>query len=107
MAHAPGYDKLIRWADAPIMPTPGAVGDILQMIAKQEGINAVGVDIGGATTDVFSVFSGTFNRTVSANLGMSYSISNVCAEAGMANVLRWVHVDMNERALRGTGSRTR
>ncbi|HEV3301230.1 MAG TPA: glutamate mutase L, partial [Planctomycetaceae bacterium] len=77
MAHAPGYDKLIRWADAPIMPTPGAVGDILQMIARQEGINAVGVDIGGATTDVFSVFSGNFNRTVSANLGMSYSISNV------------------------------
>jgi uncharacterized protein (TIGR01319 family) len=100
MAHAPGYDKLIRWSDAPIMPTPGAVGDILQMIAKREGINAVGVDIGGATTDVFSVFSGTFNRTVSANLGMSYSISNVCAEAGMANVLRWVHVDMDERALR-------
>ena len=100
MAHAPGYDKLIRWSDAPIMPTPGAVGDILQMIAKREGINAVGVDIGGATTDVFSVFSGTFNRTVSANLGMSYSISNVCAEAGMANVLRWVHVDMDERTLR-------
>jgi MutL protein len=41
-----------------------------------------------------------FNRTVSANLGMSYSISNVCAEAGMANVLRWVHVDMDERELR-------
>jgi uncharacterized protein (TIGR01319 family) len=100
MAHAPGYEKLISWADAPIMPTPGAVGDILQMIAKQHGINAVGVDIGGATTDVFSVFSGTFNRTVSANLGMSYSISNVCAETGMANVLRWVHIDMNERELR-------
>jgi uncharacterized protein (TIGR01319 family) len=100
MAHAPGYDKLIRWADAPIMPTPGAVGDILQMIAKREGINAVGVDIGGATTDVFSVFSGSFNRTVSANLGMSYSISNVCAEAGMDKILRWVHVDMNERTLR-------
>jgi uncharacterized protein (TIGR01319 family) len=100
MAHAPGYDKLIRWADAPIMPTPGAVGDILQMIARKEGINAVGVDIGGATTDVFSVFSGTFNRTVSANLGMSYSISNVCAETGMANILRWVHVDMDERTLR-------
>ena len=31
---------------------------------------------------------------------MSYSISNVCAEAGMANILRWVHVDMDERTLR-------
>jgi hypothetical protein len=100
MAHAPGYDRLIAWADAPIMPTPGAVGDILQAIARGRGINVVGVDIGGATTDVFSVFDGSFNRTVSANLGMSYSISNVCAEAGMENVLRWVHLDMDERELR-------
>lgn len=100
MAHAPGYDKLMTWADAPIMPTPGAVGDILQAIAKQRSINVVGVDIGGATTDMFSVFNGSFNRTVSANLGMSYSISNVCAEAGMASVLRWVHLDMDERELR-------
>lgn len=100
MAHAPGYDKLIAWADAPIMPTPGAVGDILRTIAEQQQINALCVDIGGATTDVFSVFGGTFNRTVSANLGMSYSISNVCAEAGMPSVLRWVHVPMDERELR-------
>lgn len=100
MAHAPGYDKLIAWADAPIMPTPGAVGNILETIARQREINVVGVDIGGATTDVFSVFDGQFNRTVSANLGMSYSISNVCAEAGMANVLRWVHLPMPERELR-------
>jgi uncharacterized protein (TIGR01319 family) len=100
MAHAPGYDTLIRWTDAPIMPTPGAVGNILQTIASRQGINVVGVDIGGATTDVFSVFDGTFNRTVSANLGMSYSISNVCAEAGLPNILRWVHMDMDEREIR-------
>jgi len=100
MAHAPGYNKLMSWTDAPIMPTPGAVGNILQTIAELQNINVVGVDIGGATTDVFSVFEKTFNRTVSANLGMSYSISNVCAEAGLPNILRWVHFDMDERELR-------
>ena len=100
MAHAPGYDKLISWTDAPIMPTPGAVGNILQQIATQRGVNAVGVDIGGATTDVFSVFDGTFNRTVSANLGMSYSISNVCAEATLPKILQWVPFEMDERELR-------
>jgi uncharacterized protein (TIGR01319 family) len=100
MAHAPGYDKLLQWTDAPIMPTPAAVGNILQTIAERQSINVVGVDIGGATTDVFSVFDGTFNRTVSANLGMSYSIANVCAEAGMPGIMRWVHVNMDERELR-------
>ena len=100
MAHAPGYRKLISWTDAPIMPTPGAVGAIMQTIAAQQNIQVVGVDIGGATTDVFSVFKNQegeaiFNRTVSANLGMSYSISNVLAEAGMDKVLRWVPFDID------------
>jgi len=99
MAQAPGYKKLMEWTDAPIMPTPGAVGEIIQKIAKQDDISVVGVDIGGATTDVFSVFEGQFNRTVSANLGMSYSICNVLAEAGIPNVARWVPYEMNEKGL--------
>ena len=56
MAQAPGYDKLKKWTHCPIMPTPGAVGEIIKRIAKKEQISVVGVDIGGATTDVFSVF---------------------------------------------------
>ena len=105
MAQAPGYRKLMEWTDAPIMPTPGAVGLIIKTIADQYKIEAVGVDIGGATTDVFSVFrpdgqTGVFNRTVSANLGMSYSISNVFAEATLPMVMRWVPFEMNERDLR-------
>lgn len=100
MAQAPGYRKLMEWTNAPIMPTPGAVGYIMETIARREGINLVGVDIGGATTDVFSVFEGVFNRTVSANLGMSYSISNVLAEAGIDNILRWVPFNIDEEDLR-------
>lgn len=99
MAQAPGYKKLMGWTDAPIMPTPGAVGEIIQKIAKQDNISVVGVDIGGATTDVFSVFEGQFNRTVSANLGMSYSVCNVLAEAGIPNVARWVPYEMDENGL--------
>lgn len=100
MAQAPGYKKLMSWTGAPIMPTPGAVGLIMQTIARKNSINVVGVDIGGATTDVFSVYGEIFNRTVSANLGMSYSISNVLAEAGLENILRWVPFDINESDLR-------
>jgi len=100
MQQAPGYKKLIAMAGAPIMPTPAAVGVIMETIAKREQINLIGVDIGGATTDVFSVFDGIFNRTVSANLGMSYSISNVLAEAGLDNIMRWVPFTIDEQTLR-------
>jgi uncharacterized protein (TIGR01319 family) len=100
MAQAPGYKKLISWAGAPIIPTPAAVGMIMESLARRDGINLIGVDIGGATTDVFSVFSGVFNRTVSANLGMSYSISNVLTEAGLPNIMRWVPFSIEEQTLR-------
>ena len=100
MAQAPGYGKLMGWTNAPIMPTPGAVGRIIESIARRQEINVIGVDIGGATTDVFSVFSGQFNRTVSANLGMSYSVSNVLAEAGLENILRWIRAALPDQELR-------
>ena len=99
MQQAPGYKKLMTWTDAPIMPTPGAVGFLIEMIAEKENISVVGVDIGGATTDIFSVFQKKFNRTVSANLGMSYSICNVLAEAGLDNVLKWVPFDIDRQEL--------
>lgn len=100
MAHAPGYKKLMEMTDVPIMPTPGAVGLLVETVARKENITVIGVDIGGATTDVFSVFQGVFNRTVSANLGMSYSVSNVLAETGIDNIIRWLPFEIEERDLR-------
>lgn len=100
MAQAPGYSELMKWVGADIMPTPAAVGYMMETAARREGLNLLGVDIGGATTDVFSVFGGVFNRTVSANLGMSYSVSNVLAEAGVEKVLRWVPFRVDEGELR-------
>jgi uncharacterized protein (TIGR01319 family) len=100
MAHAPGYKTLMAWADTPIMPTPGAVGSLVERVGRTQGIDVMGVDMGGATTDIFSVFGEVFNRTVSANLGMSYSISNVLAEAGIENIMRWIPFDIPEVVLR-------
>ncbi|MDB4859503.1 glutamate mutase L [Candidatus Marinimicrobia bacterium] len=99
MAQAPGYNKLLEWTDYPIIPTPGAVGEIIKKIAFNEKISVVGVDIGGATTDVFSVFNEKFNRTVSANYGMSYSICNVLAETGIKNISRWLSSSIDEKDL--------
>ena len=69
MQQAPGYGKLSDWVSSGIMSTPNAVGKIIQTVAEQMKINVLAADIGGARTDVFSVFRGVYNRTVSANLG--------------------------------------
>lgn len=105
MQQAPGYSKLSEWVSTGIMSTPNAVGKIMQTIAAQRGITVLGVDIGGATTDVFSVFrnlsgESIYNRTVSANLGMSYSICNVLTESGIDLIRRWLPFDISEEELR-------
>jgi len=105
MSHSPGYGKLLSWSPVPVMPTPAAVGDIVQSYAERSKQSVLCVDIGGATTDVFSVFpdqeaKAVFNRTVSANLGMSYSIANVLVEAGAEAIRRWLPFELGESELR-------
>lgn len=100
MARAPGYQNLLGWGKTAIEPTPMAVGKMMKLMSEAHQANIIGVDIGGATTDVFSMFGGKFHRTVSANLGMSYSTANVFVEATAANVERWLPFAIDEGELR-------
>ena len=105
MSHSPGYGKLLSWSPVPVMPTPAAVGNVVQTFAAKNNLQVLCADIGGATTDVFSVFKDhegapIFNRTVSANYGMSYSIANVLIEAGESNIARWLPYALGSSELR-------
>jgi uncharacterized protein (TIGR01319 family) len=100
MSHAPGYDKLMKWTDVPIMPTPAGEGRMFRTMADLMKVNVIGVGLGGATTNVYSMYDGKFVRTVSANLGMSYSICNVLKQATIENIMRWVPFDIEPRLLR-------
>ncbi|MFO8060843.1 MAG: glutamate mutase L [Bacillota bacterium] len=100
MEQAPGYGTLLEWTDRHIQPTPAAVGRMMRTMAARYSVNVVGVDIGGATTDPFSVMGGVFNRSVSANVGMSYSVANVLTQVGTAGISRWLPVPVPERDLR-------
>lgn len=87
MSQAPGFERLVSWVAAPVLPTPAAFGRILELAAAELGRNVLAIDIGGATTDVFTVQKGEVLRTVSANLGMSYSILNAAELSGAEPVL--------------------
>ncbi|QOR34132.1 glutamate mutase L [Clostridium sp. 'deep sea'] len=129
MSHAPGYEKLIEITGGNIMPTPNAVGDLLNTIGESKNVNILAVDIGGATTDVFSSmlighrmlndgyaddgnvnklevrpddveYRRTFYRSVDANLGMSYSVGNILAESGGEKIIRWLPFSITENQLR-------
>ena len=91
-----------------VMPTPAAVLQAMTILAEgvdgEPGIGElVGVDVGGATTDVYSVANGmpTANntvykglpepyakRTVEGDIGMRYSIHGIVEAAGLSRVAK-------------------
>lgn len=101
MAHAPGYEKLKKLVSTNIMPTPAAEGMMVRKFSELKCVNSIGVGLGGATTNVYSYFDGRFLRTVSANLGMSYSVGNVLKEANIKNVKKWTPFQISEEEVMG------
>lgn len=79
---APGYERLLERAGGAVLPTPVAFGFLVEAWASQVAGDVVAFDLGGATTDVYSVSRGRFHRSVSPNLGLSYSIKNAVEAAG-------------------------
>jgi len=102
IVHSPGYDELIRWSEEPLLPTQAAVGKILYAYAEARAMNLIGVDVGGETTDVYSVFNGIFNRSLNADIGITYGVMNIVKETGLGNVMRWLPPEMDERDIRNT-----
>jgi uncharacterized protein (TIGR01319 family) len=99
MSMAPGYDKLKPWVAAPIRPTPAAFAGLLALVSRKIDGAIMAIDIGGATTDVFSARRGEVLRTVSANIGMSYSVLNVAELAGTRPISDLLDLDIGEREL--------
>jgi len=100
MQQAPGYSAVSRQVSSPVIPTPLGFMQALKLISETRKINILAVDIGGATTDVYSNIFGSFYRTVSANYGMSYNLCNIFAKAGMAQLKQWLHPSLSETDLR-------
>ena len=89
-----------------MMPTPSAVLQAMQLLAEGcEGESGIGelvaVDVGGATTDVYSIADGMpehmntvykglpepfAKRTVEGDIGMRYSIHGIVEAAGLSRI---------------------
>ena len=102
IVQAKGLNAAAERMSGPMMPTPAAVMQAMTLLAKgtdkTPGIGElIGVDVGGATTDVYSIAEGMprqmnrvykglpepyVKRTVEGDIGMRYSIEGVLAAAG-------------------------
>ena len=100
--HAKGLSKASELLSDILMPTPAAVLQAMNLLAQgcegEEGIGElIAVDVGGATSDVYSITDGMpegmntvykglpepySKRTVEGDIGMRYSILGVAEAAG-------------------------
>ena len=90
MSNAPGFRTLSLWAQDNVKPTPAALGTALTHLASQNNYDVLAVDVGGATTDVFSIIDGRFYRSVSANVGMSHSMGSILKETTHDLISQWL-----------------
>lgn len=92
--HAKGMDELAAMAGAPVIPTPAAVLTAGELVYELMG-DALIVDIGGATTDVHSITTGSAEyrekaldpeplakRTVEGDLGVYVNAAHIAANEG-------------------------
>jgi len=79
MEHAPGYKHLKSMTSTDIKPTPTAVEQMLKLYVEKHNENILAIDMGGSTTDIYSYIKGHFHRTVSASVGLSFSMANILA----------------------------
>lgn len=100
IAHSPGYERLARWVARPILPTQAAVGKMLYAYAERRGANLLSVNVGGSTTDTYSVYRGVFNRSLDAEVGLTYGAMNVLKTVGVERIGRWLPEVFDERRMR-------
>lgn len=105
---AKGLSKVTSLLSDIMMPTPSAVLQAMNLLAQGHGEECgigdlVAVDVGGATTDVYSIADGMpeqmntvykglpepfSKRTVEGDIGMRYSIQGIVDAAGLDRVAR-------------------
>ncbi|MBQ8590098.1 MAG: glutamate mutase L [Firmicutes bacterium] len=105
---AKGLSKASQLISGIMMPTPAAVLAAMELLSKgtenQPGWGElVAVDVGGATTDIYSMTEGLpertntvlkglpepyAKRTVEGDIGMRYSANGIVEAGGLANVCR-------------------
>jgi uncharacterized protein (TIGR01319 family) len=87
MSSAPGYGDLSKKALIPPLPTPIAVERILALYSRYKKKKIYAFDMGGATTDCFSISDDISRRSVAANLGMTFSLPYVLNHCGLKKIM--------------------
>ncbi len=96
-----GYHRLNGWMSAPPMATATSFSSLIRFLARQYGMNVVGVDVGGSATSVMIAGEhGEFLPSVHATAGVASGLGSILRGVGVAQVARWLSFEVSEQEIR-------
>jgi hypothetical protein len=95
MERVPGLGTLMSWSPVPVLPTSTAFGQTIQYLARLEGINVLGVDLGGGTATLAAMVDDQFDLLVRSDLGTAYNVTNILDRVPLESILRWLPFEMD------------
>jgi hypothetical protein len=107
LTQVPGFDTLSEWSGGPVLPAARTFGQAIHYIGDRYQLNAVGVDLGSASTLVAARLprpgGGPGSRgglTTRADLGIGLSIKAALGQIPPEAIIRWLPFEMSPEQAR-------
>jgi hypothetical protein len=95
MERLPGFRTLASWTPVNVLPSAKAFGYTIQYLAESDGINVLGVDVGGGSATLASVVDERLDMAVRGDLGLSYNASRILDQVPMESLRRWLPFEID------------
>jgi hypothetical protein len=95
MERLPGIATLMSWSPVQVLPTAKAFSHTIQYLARLNGINVLGADVGGSSVTLATVVDEQFDLSIRSDLGLSYNIAHILDLVPVESILRWLPIELD------------
>lgn len=96
----PGMSTLSSWSPVPVVPAAKAFAYSIEYLARQDGINVLGVDIGGGSATLAAAVDDELDLVVRGDLGLGYNAARLLDHVPPASILRWLPFELDPTEMR-------
>jgi len=100
MERLPGFSTLSSWSPVPALPTAKAFAYSIQYLAQQDGINVLGIDVGGGASTVAAMIDEELDLNIRSDLGLSHNADRILDLVTVESVVRWLPFEIDPTELR-------
>ena len=95
MARLPGYDKLSKWSNWPIIPTSKSFERVMAYLGQQHALNVIGVDVGSSATQIAAQTHDYHTSAVRTDAGVGHGLAGLLKKTSLEKFQRWLPFEMS------------